>query len=625
MQSHSGPSARGGFSCFRLAGVAAALAVVAPAAAEAPALALASTQLEPMMVTATRSRGPDLPEAPAAVTVITREDIERGQYRSLAEALRGRPGISFTNTGGPGKSTSLFLRGTNSDHVRVMIDGVRVGSATTGQAAFENIPVGQIERIEIVRGPQSGLYGADAIGGVVQIHTRRGEGTQRSFFDVGGGSYGTFETAAGISGGGERGWYSLSTDYFKTDGFDARTLFEPDDDGYRQIAFSGRGGMRLGAFGELELHALRSEGESEFDGNPATDAVNESETVLQVLGGSWRQRWLDDALGLRLSIHRSDDRADNLRNGDFRTRFNTRRDEVQTQVDYRFAGQQFSLGVDYLDDQVEGTTDYAESSRDNTGVYLQWLGQLGAADLQLTGRYDDNEAFGSHETGRIGVGWRFSPELRARASYGTAFKAPTFNELYFPGFGNPDVQPEESRSAEAGLDWQAAAATLSLSAFHTTIDKLIDRLRQPDDSFVPENVDRARIEGIELAGSTEVLDWQFAAAYTWQRPRNRGDGSNAGNRLRRRPDQIMQFDVDRAVGRFSGGASLYFEGRRFEDAANNNRLGSYALVDLRATLAIAAAWSLNLRLANALDRDYETVPTYNQPGRAVYATLRYRL
>lgn len=587
-------------------------------------ITVAAAQLDTQYVTATRSDRPIDSDGMASVSVITRADIERRQPQSVAEALRGLPGLNFTNTGGPGKSTSLFVRGTNSDHVLVLVDGVEIGSATTGSAAFENLPIAQIERIEVVRGPQSGLYGSDAIGGVVQIFTRDGDGPDSSYLELGGGRFGTVEASAGVSGRVDQGWYSVNVGYFETDGIDARTLFEPDEDGFESRSISLRGGYRLGDFGELRGNFLRAQGESEFDGNPDFDSVNESEFVQQTLGLSWHRRF-SGVLRWELRAAQSRDQSDNLRNGDFRSRFNTRRDEVETQLDIDVGDDRATLGVDFQSDNVESSTQYDQTSRDNTAVYGQYLATFSGLDLRLAARHDDNEQFGTQQTGNVAIGYQVSSPLRLRASFGNAFRAPSFNELFFPGFGNPDVQPERSRSGEIGADWQQGTLAVSAAVFHTEITQLIDTVRQPDDSFAPVNVSEARIIGLELSADWGVGDWDISASYTHQQPENRDDGANSGKRLRRRPDQIAQLSMDRQFGALSAGLTAYGEGRRYENAANTTRMAGYGLLDARANWQFTPAWAISARLANLLDKDYETVTTYNQPGRAFYVTLRYRI
>ncbi len=243
----------------------------------------------PIIVTATRT-AQTADQTLASVTVITRAEIEQQQAQSVEDVLRGVPGLSLANSGGPGKATSVFLRGTNSDHVLVLIDGVKVGSATLGTTAFEELPIDQIDRIEIVRGPRSSLYGSEAIGGVIQIFTRKGGGPTTPYFSVGAGSYRTYNASAGVSGGGTRGWYNFSANDDHTAGINACKgsltagcfAIEPDKDGYRNASGTVRAGYRFDNGTEVDFHALRAQGSTAFDGS----FVNAAQFAQQVVGGT---------------------------------------------------------------------------------------------------------------------------------------------------------------------------------------------------------------------------------------------------------------------------------------------------------------------------------------------------
>lgn len=591
-----------------------------------------ATDLGTLKITGSRLNRSDF-EGALPVTVITREEIDGAGEITVSDFLRN---LTFNSFGSYRESSGnsfqgqalVSLRGLGSQRTLILLNGRRMPPSPVTQGGgidLNTIPISAVERIELLSDGASAVYGSDAIGGVIQIFTRGGpdEG-RRSYFELGGGSFDTYEAAAGVSDAGEHGWFSLNADVFDTGGIDSRTLFEPDDDGYRNLSVSGRGGLDLGAFGELRVNGLHADGESDFDGNPEFDSVNETETVQQVVGASWRVRPVE-VVALTLEAGRSEDRSRNFRNGDFRSRFDTSRNDFSLQADTDVAEQRLSVGVDHLDERVDSTTQYDETRREITGVFAQLLGELGALDYRLAGRSDDYEAFGSQETGNVALGWQPVDRLRLRASYGTAFRAPSFNELFFPGFGNPDVQPEESQSTEIGAEWAAASWSLRLAAFETRIDDLIDTVQGPEGNFLPLNVAEARIRGAELSAEVDIADWQLSAAYTYQEPENRGDGANAGNRLRRRPDQILQLDADRSFGPLDAGLGIYAEGRRYEDAANSNRLPGYVLVDARLAYQLSAAWQVQGRVANLLDTDYETVPTYRQPGRAFYVTLRYAL
>ncbi|MBK1732113.1 TonB-dependent vitamin B12 receptor [Thiococcus pfennigii] len=596
-----------------------------------PALAVVvdDTEVDPVIVTATRT-AQTADATLASVSVITREDIERRQARSIPDALRGIPGLAITNTGGAGKTTSFFLRGTESDHVLVLIDGVKVGSATLGTTAFQNLPIEAVERIEVVRGPRSSLYGSEAIGGVIQIFTRQGGGEPRPRFTVEAGSYGTAKVSGGLSAGGERGWIDVGASYEDTDGFNACDgqavpgagcfVDEPDDDGFTSRSASARMGYRFTDWIEAEAHWLRSDGENDYDGSPF--GGNESKDRQQVLGGRLRLTpvgvWTST-----LTAGRAWDESRIYYEGAFVNSIETERDSLSWQNDVMLGADHLvTLGVDYQRDQVDGTTAYAEDERDNIGIFGQYLGGFGRHDLELSLRHDDNEQFGEYTTGSAAWGYSFSNDMRLTASYGTAFKAPSFNELYYPGFGNPDLDPEESRSLEVGLGGRLSVARWSLNLYQTDIDDLI---AYDAALWAPNNIDSARIRGLEAVVATELRDWAVDANLTLLDAENRSGGPNAGNRLPRRPEQTFTLDVDRAFGRIGVGGTLFVAGRSFDDAANAVRLDGYTLVDLRAEYAFSPDLRVQGRVENLFDEDYQTADWYNQPGRAFYVTLRYAL
>ncbi|HSM10389.1 MAG TPA: TonB-dependent vitamin B12 receptor [Lysobacter sp.] len=586
-----------------------------------------TTDLDEIVVTATRTAA-SADAALAPVEVIDRAAIERSQARSLPDLLRGRAGISLSNQGGAGKLTTLFMRGSESDHVLVLIDGIRVGSATSGLVSFQDLPIDLIERIEIVRGPRSSLYGSEAIGGVIQIFTRRDARGLAPRMHVGAGSNGLREFGAGFGARGERGWFGADYSHRRTDGIDACKVAtpspwagcfisapQPDRDGYHNTALSARGGIDFNPAWSLEAHALRAEGENDFDG----DFVNRSETLQQVAGGTLRWR-PSDALELHLTGGRNKDASDNFRDGVFNGDFATDRDSATLQADVALAGNQLlTLGVDWLRDRADSTTPYDKATRGNRAVFAQHQASVGAHALQASLRSDDNDQFGRHTTGAAAWGMDIAGDWRVTAGYGTAFKAPTFNELYYPFFGNPTLRPEESRSWEAGLRYDGPRLDWRLDGFHTEVDDLI---AYDGSIFLPNNIERARMRGAEIGIDSQLLQWTLAASASWLDTRNRS-GIHAGNRLARRARNSARIELDRSFGDWAMGLTGVAEGARFDDVANSRRLPGYATLDLRAQVALAPAWSLQARVANVLDRDYETAAFFNQPGREWFLTLRY--
>jgi vitamin B12 transporter len=604
---------------------------LAVAVALAPCAAIAADQavdLDDIVVTATRT-AVTVDQSLAAVEVIDHDQIQRSQATSLPELLRGRAGINLSNQGGAGKLTTLFLRGSESDHVLVLIDGVRIGSSTSGLVAFQDLPLAMIDRIEIVRGPRSSLYGSEAIGGVIQIFTRRNTGATTPHFALTAGSHDLRQASAGIGGGGTRGWYGIDAAYQRTDGINACEVatptpwsggcfistLQPDRDGYRNRSLSLRGGINAGDTLTLEGHALRAEGHNDFDG----DYVDNSDVVQQVIGGS--AKWqATDAFKLQLTAGRNVDASDQFLGSMFMGYFSTDRDSATLQGDLTLAQDQLlTLGLDWLRDHVDSDTPYDETTRGNRAGFLQYPGKFGANDLQAAARRDDNDQFGSHTTGSAAWGISFGDGWRVTAGYGTAFKAPNFIDLYYPFFSNPDLRPESSRTWEVGIAYRAAHFHWRLDGFNTGVDDLIAW----DTSInAPNNVDHARLRGAELGLGSSFAGWNLDASASWLDARNR-TGFNEGKLLPRRARQNARIDLDRGFGNLRFGVTAIAEGARFDDIANTQRLGGYATLDLRGEYAFTTDWSLQARVANVFDRDYQTAAFYNQPGRELQLTLRY--
>ena len=590
--------------------------------------AYANETLPDIVVTATRT-AQSADATLASVSIITRQDIERLQAQSLPDVLRGVAGLTLSNNGGAGKATSVFLRGTNADHVLVLVDGIRVGSATLGTASFQDIPVQQIERIEIVRGPRASLYGSEAIGGVIQIFTRKGGGALTPSFSATAGSYGTVNGTLGLSGG-EQGWFNAKLNQQDTSGFNACNgkpspggggcyVIEPDKDGYRNLSLGLRGGYRFDNGATADFNALQANSTVQTDGS--IFAGNEAKSAQQVLGGS-AQFAAAEQWNMTLRAGRSRDDSDLFFNGLYIDRYNTQRDSLTWQNDFALSADQLvSAGLDYQQDRIESLRAYAQTARRNRALFGQYQGSFGAHSLQASLRRDDNQQFGGHNTSGLGYGYAVSDTMRLTASYGTAFKAPTFNQLYYPGFGSAALRPELSRSIEAGVAGHGTFGKWSLNAYQTDITDLIGF----DASFTPVNINTARLNGLEGQLQTQFADWDISGTLTLQDPRQTS-GANQGKLLNRRATEAMRIEAARDLGAYRFAGSLYAEGRRFDDLANTGakRLGGYGLLDVRAEYRIAQGWSMQGRIDNLLDKRYETAQFYNQAGRGLYLTLNYQ-
>ena len=581
--------------------------------------------LPDIVVTATRT-AQSADATLASVSVITSQDIARLQAQSLPDVLRGLAGLTISNSGGAGKTTSVFLRGTNADHVLVLVDGIKIGSATMGTASFQDIPVAQIERIEIVRGPRASLYGSEAIGGVIQIFTRKGCGALTPSFVVTAGSYGTVNSALGLSGGGEQGWFNAKINQQHTTGFNAKrnvTGADMDKDGYRNLSLGLRGGYLFDSGTVADMQVLQANSKNKFDGNP-----NESESEQQVLGGSLKfapaQAW-----NMTLRAGRSQDNADNFSNGVFKSRFNTQRDSLSWQNDFAVnADHLFTVGLDYQNDRIASATVYTRTTRDNRALFGQYQGSFGVHSLQASARHDDNQQFGGHNTGGLGYGYAIDDTTRLMASYGTAFKAPTFNNLYYPtsafATSNPNLLPELSHSMEVGLSNHGVWGKWSLNAYQINGKNWISWVNTAG-VLVPTNVDATRINGLEGQLQAHPYGLDVNATLTLQDPRQTS-GVNKGKLLNRRATETMRIEVARDFDAYRLAGSLYAEGRRFDDLANvaTKRLGGYGVLDVRAEYRISPDWQVQGRVDNLLDKKYETAQFYNQAGRGVYFTLNYQ-
>lgn len=598
-----------------------------------------TSSLDPVIVTATRTPI-NVDESLSSVTVITRADIERLQPVSVIDLLNGLPGVTFAQAGGIGQQSSLFLRGTNSTHTLVLIDGVRIGSITAGIAAFEQIPVEQIDRIEIVRGPRSSLYGADAIGGVIQIFTRHGQpdGGITPSLSVTTGSNGFVNSQVGLSGGDTHAWYNLSLGGEYTSGINACRVGageafqgcfvdEPDDDSYRNYNGSANGGYRWDNGTELAVTWMRSKSDISFDGSPygGNEAVNQQEVAGARLSFSPLELWK-----VTLNAGQSRDDSQTYYNGTYLGQYvprtatgyaDSRRNQASWQNDISLTSNQLlTIGFDYQQEHIASDAGYLDSTRGDAGTYAQYQGTFGQNEVQLSARHDHNDQFGNHDTGAAAWGYKFDDGMHLTASYGSAFHAPTFNDLYYPyGSGNPALKPESSRSAELGLSQKVDIWNWALNAYQTRINQLITL----DSNYVPQNVSQARIRGLEAQLGVTLQGWRMQTYLTALQPINDDGGSNNGNLLARRPERTARIEIDKSFGAFALGGTFNADGKRYDDLANQHRLGGYTTTDLRASYAFASNWKVEARLANAFDRDYETAYYFNQPGRTWYLTLRY--
>ncbi|SJM92139.1 Vitamin B12 transporter BtuB [Crenothrix polyspora] len=607
----------------------------------------ASIDLPEMVVTATRSVTPKK-QLSAASTVYTRKDIERLQAKTFPDLLRGTTGIDMTQQGGDGKTTSVFMRGTDSKQLLVLIDGIKVGSATLGGTPFEFIPIDQVERVEIIRGPQSSLYGSEAVGGVIQIFTRKGGDSKkpRVTLDAGGGSYDTLKASGTISGKLNNTWYTAGASHYNTQGFSTQPrvnnpfggppLDQPDHDAYYNTAVNARVGHRFDNNAELEASFMRSQGRNDYDAQleDKTLFINQVAALTGSMNvvDNWRTT-------LRLG-HSFDDNsqfAPQAHDKGFVSRFYTQRwntswlNEIAINDNH-----QLMAGVDFRLDENAGsdingaavpndnTNQYREKSRYDVGVFGEYHGQLlDNHFVNASVRWDKNERSGNYVAGNVGLRSNWSYGLSTFANFGNGFKAPSFNDLYWPNAGNRFLKPEESMSAEIGLAGKHSNVQWELRAYHTNLDNLINWAPAPTQTdpfrWIPSNVDKAEIQGIEAEISTQILGWNGKLNMNILSPEDR----KTNKRLLRRADKTLSFDLSRSFGQFDVGGTVLAQDHRFDDAANAVKVAGYVTVDLRAAYHFDKHWLLSAKLNNLLDKQYQTVDAYNTADRNFFISIHY--
>jgi len=580
---------------------------------------------ETIEVTATRVPQ-RVDQALTQVTVIDRGRIDAATGRTLAELLAGESGVQFWSNGGLGKVSSVSLRGLESRHTLLLIDGVRYGSATVGTPTWDNIPLDAIDRIEIVRGPMSGLYGSDALGGVIQIFTRPGKQGLHPEASAAVGSQSYREVAAGARFGSAAFDGHLRLQQRRTGGFSATNPrvpfgnYNPDTDGFEQSSVSGRLGVPLGRW-RADATLLRAEGTTHFDDGPGVDsrAVLRSEVVsLQLAGpvaGAWRTLF-------RMARAR-DDFDTRASASAFTTLGNTGTTQEQFTLENQVStpiGTALVL-AEHVHQEVERPGEpFALSQRAVTGLGLGLNGEAGAHGWQANVRRDRNSQFGGQTTGAIGYGYALTPNLRATASFGTSFVAPSFNQLYFPDplYSNPNLQPEEGRQHELGVVWRSGPVRSRVVIFDHRIRGFIPS------GPLPSNIPRAKVDGVSASVDAVLGAFTIAGSIDSLTPINATVGSaNFGRLLPRRVQDSGRLSVDWRAGAFSLGGTLRAFGGRFENAENTTRLGGFAKLDLRADWVLSRDWLLAARVNNALDKGYETVLGYNQPGREVLFVARW--
>ena len=603
------------------------------AGAVAPAWAQSNTQvastpvgeLNPTVVTASRSEQP-LSDALPHTTVISRADIERSQAPDAVTLLRREAGIEIAQNGGPGTSASIFMRGASSSQTLVLIDGVRVSSATLGATQIDQLMADQIDHIEVVRGNVSALYGSDAIGGVVQIFTRSGKGhAPLANAQIEYGARNTKRAQAGISGSlGERGdtSFTVSVSEFKTDGFSAINPQQaknanPNDNPYTNKSVSAQLSHRFSADWQAGLTYFQTWGDVSYDsgfGSP-TDiniAHNQVRSMSAYVDGKVTQDWKT-----RVTLSQGDDKNLNFLNGAQNGRFNTRNQQASWQNDWVFMPDQLlKVGLEHSQITIDSDA-YDAPTRNVDSGYIGYEGKFGPHQLQLNLRRDRYSDFGGANSYYAGYGFSFNPQWKAVASVSNAFRAPSFNELYYPFFGSPNLQPEKARSVEGGMEYSSAIGLVRVTAFETDYSNLITAVCDASFNCAAANVNRARVNGLETSYRGSIYGVDLRASFTMQNPQD----LSANQLLSRRARHFGSVSAYKTFGPFSAGVEWNAAGDRQD---STKTLGGYGLLNLVGRYQITRDWAVSARVENVTNKNYQLIYPYNTASRGVFFTLSWQ-
>ncbi len=642
-------------SSICLAAVAASSAASATDAAHAVA-----ADGDSIIVTATRAPL-TLDEVPSSIAVLDKAAIDRAQDIGVTELLLRTPGISISRNGGYGTATSLRIRGAESDHSVVVIDGVKLNdpSSTGGGFNFTNLLAGDIDRIEVLRGPQSILWGSQAIGGVVNIVTASPEKALEGSFDLEAGSRETVSARAAIGGRtGPLAW-RIGGQRFATDGVSshAKAFGGIERDGYRNQSVSGRAELALADNVSVDLRGYYSSGRVEFDGfNVDSNDVGKNKEFVGYAGVNFDL--VDGRFRNRIAFAYTDTNRDNFnpdraRPQSFEADGKNKRWEYQGSFDLsdRITA---IFGVENERSDFRSRSPsaslatplpaFARGKAELTSAY----GQLSVEPLDgltLNGgvRYDDHDSFGGQTLFAAGGVWRLSTGTVLRASYGEGFKAPSLYQQ-FSEYGNVGLDPEEAHGWEAGIEQHLLDRKLIVGATwfeRTTTNQIIYNSCTGTSTnpmcFVPgnpttrrfgyySNVARSEAHGVEATAALTLGGLTLDGNYSWVVAEDRSAGTaNFGKWLPRRPRQTANasasygFDFGLELG-----AAVRWSGKSYDNASNAQRLGDYTLVDLRAEFALSDAVKLFARAENIFDAQYMTAFRYGSLGRSIYAGIRGR-
>lgn len=595
-----------------------------PAALVLTSSVFAQTTLREVVVSPSRTEQ-RVQDALPSTTLITREQIERAQTPDLPTLLRSVTGVEITQNGGAGTVSSTFLRGAESRHTLVLIDGVPVNNLNFGTAALEHLPLADVERIEVVRGNVSSLYGSAAVGGVIQIFTRQPGPTPQASVSAQAGSRGLRQASASgsvklPSGTGLRATLeSLRDRGFNSIVQEQRPFTNPDRDGYRRHSGSVAISQDIGRDHSVALTLREARGTTEYD-NQFGPADQRDESEFRERGATLSGNFRFGALRLNALVAQAEDRLDADVTA-FPFFVHTRSDTGQVGLEWQVRpGHRLTAGVEHTRQRLASDTEYDRTRRTIDSARLGYALDTASHQLQLNVRQDRYSDFGSASTWLAAYGLRITQAWRVSASASTGFMAPTFNDLFFPfGLGNPDLRPEHIRSHELGLQYAAGGHDVRLTLFQNRFRDLI----ASDAFFRRINVGRARNRGVELSYAGRVLDTAVRASITSQDPVD----LDTGERLLRRASTLAQLSLQREAGAWDYGGNWRYSGARRDLGVPSTapvRLGAYSVLDLTAGYRFTPELRLFGRVENVFDRAYQTVYGYRQAPRGVFVGLAWQ-
>ncbi len=575
--------------------------------------------LNEVVVTASRIEQP-LSVVLADVTVIDRPSIERSGATGVADLLSHYPGVQFDRTGGVGNTTALFMRGTDSRHTAVYIDGVRMDSQSTGGATWEALPLAQIDRIEILRGPAAAIYGSDAIGGVVQVFTRRGKGAFQPYAVIGAGTYNTYQVNGGFSGANGPWNYAVGAAKEKSKGFNVLKNKNPDIDGYDSHSETARLSLKINTDHTLEVSLLQSRMQAQYDDSysyPGKVVDDQSIQRLQAGGLKWSARWTPQ-YATKFSLTRSTDDYEDP----------TASYLTHTQLSNKVWQNEFTLDTHTLQVTLERRDDALDNSstspkstnRSQNALALGYGLVLEKHSLQLNTRYDTDSDFGDKNTAIAAYAYQLAPRWRAHLSAGTAFRAPTLYQRYASAGGTLGLRPESSQNHEAGLKYAHNSDSLSWVIYQNRVTQLIDYLWATGQCNCYQNVKQVRLQGMTFMATTQFHDLHVSASYDRLDAKN----TDTGKSLVRRADNTFKLAADTRWQNWQMGSEWQWVDKRFDDTENKTVMPSFHLINLWVQRQIDKDYSLLLRLNNAFDQSYQLANNYYTSGRNVLVGLQWQ-